>query len=183
MRKEMLTVTFPIPGLTEIQQETIITKLAEGGLENLFKLMPRAARRLTVNRQEHHAAEEIVPSWSLAVGDKLRVLPGEAIPADGTIIQGSTAVNQVVITGETSLVDKQAGDKVLSGTVNQGGAFTMRAEKTGEDSTVQRLIRLVQKVGFQKSHASYSGMLNSFFSHFFHAPKIMTTGKIFALRG
>ena len=75
--------------------------------------------------------ERVIPAEQVRVGDVLRVLPGESIPVDGVIVSGQTAINQAVMTGESLPVDKAAGDEVSSGTVNQFGAFTMRATKVG----------------------------------------------------
>jgi heavy metal translocating P-type ATPase len=83
--------------------------------------------------------------------DILRVLPGETVPVDGIILSGQTAVNQAVMTGESLPVDKTVGDEVSSGTVNQFGAFEMKATKVGEDSSIQRLIRLVQSADAGKA--------------------------------
>ncbi len=81
----------------------------------------------------------------------LRVLPGETIPVDGIILSGQTSVDQAVMTGESIPVDKGAGDSVSSGTVNQFGSFDMRATKVGDDSSIQRMIRLVQSVDAGKA--------------------------------
>ena len=85
------------------------------------------------------------------MGDRIRVLPGETIPVDGRILSGQTSVNQAVMTGESLPVDKSAGDEVSSGTVNQFGAFEMEAVKVGEDSSIQRMIRLVQSADAGKA--------------------------------
>ena len=87
----------------------------------------------------------------MAVGDVLRVLPGETVPVDGEILTGQTSINQAVMTGESLPVDKGPGDEVSSGTVNQFGAFEMRATKVGEDSSIQRMIRLVQSADAGKA--------------------------------
>ena len=81
----------------------------------------------------------------------LRVLPGEGIPVDGVIVSGQTSINQAVMTGESLPVDKTVGDEVSSGTVNQFGAFEMKATKVGEDSSIQRMIRLVQSADAGKA--------------------------------
>ena len=73
----------------------------------------------------------MIPAQQVQVGDLLRVLPGETIPVDGEIVAGQTSVNQAVMTGESLPVDKTVGDEVSSGTVNQFGAFEMRATKVG----------------------------------------------------
>ena len=81
----------------------------------------------------------------------LRVLPGEAVPVDGVIIGGQTSIDQAVMTGESLPVDKAEGDEVASGTVNQFGAFDMRATRWGEDSSIQRMVRLVQSADAGKA--------------------------------
>ena len=96
-------------------------------------------------------AETIIPAKDVKVGDRIRVLPGESIPVDGVILSGQTSVNQAVMTGESLPVDKQPGDSVSSGTVNQFGAFEMQATKVGEDSSIQRMIRLVQSADAGKA--------------------------------
>ena len=111
----------------------------------LVHLTPQKARLITPEN------EQIVPAEAVKVGDLLRVLPGETIPVDGVIISGHTSVNQAVMTGESLPVDKEPGDEVSSGTVNQFGAFDMRAAKVGEDSSIQRMIRLVQSADAGKA--------------------------------
>lgn len=93
----------------------------------------------------------IVPAEQVSVGDTLRVLPGETVPVDGVILSGQTSVNQAVMTGESLPVDKTVGDEVSSGTVNQFGAFEMKATKVGEDSSIQRMIKLVQSADAGKA--------------------------------
>ena len=87
----------------------------------------------------------------MKVGDIFRVLPGETVPVDGVITSGQTSVNQAVMTGESLPVDKTVGEEVSSGTVNQFGAFEMKASKVGEDSSIQRMIRLVQSADAGKA--------------------------------
>lgn len=96
-------------------------------------------------------SEKIIPAEKVQVGDILRVLPGETIAVDGVIISGETSVNQAVMTGESLPVDKTVDDDVSSGTVNQFGAFEMRASKVGEDSSIQRMIKLVQSADAGKA--------------------------------
>ena len=79
------------------------------------------------------------------------MLPGETIPVDGVIVSGQTSINQAVMTGESLPVDKAKGDEVSSGTVNQFGAFEMKATKVGEDSSIQKMIRLVQSADAGKA--------------------------------
>ena len=88
---------------------------------------------------------------TVQIGDRIRVLPGESVPVDGVILSGQTSIDQAVMTGESLPVDKTAGDTVSSGTVNQFGAFEMEATKVGEDSSIQRMIRLVQSADAGKA--------------------------------
>lgn len=125
--------------------EEITVARARAGIEKLVHLTPQTAR---VIRGEQ---EEILPAEKVAVGDILRVLPGETVPVDGVILSGQTSVNQAVMTGESLPVDKTVGDEVSSGTMNQFGAFEMRAAKVGEDSSIQRMIRLVQSADAGKA--------------------------------
>ena len=125
--------------------EELTVARARAGIERLVRLTPRTARRL------REGAEEIIPAEAVAVGDILRVLPGETVPVDGVIRTGQTSINQAVMTGEPLPVDKGPGDEVSSGTVNQFGAFEMEAAKVGADSSVQRMIRLVQSADAGKA--------------------------------
>ena len=125
--------------------EDLTVAKARAGIEKLVRLTPRTARRLT------DSGEEVVPAEQVQVGDRLRVLPGETVPVDGIIRAGQTSIDQSVMTGESLPVDKAVGDEVSSGTVNQFGAFDMEATKVGEDSAIQRMIRLVQSADAGKA--------------------------------
>ncbi len=125
--------------------EDVTVARARAGIEKLVHLTPQTARLLLPD------GENIVPAEQVRVGDRLRVLPGESIPVDGVITSGQTSINQAVMTGESLPVDKTVGDEVSSGTVNQYGAFEMRATKVGEDSSIQRMIRLVQSADAGKA--------------------------------
>ena len=125
--------------------EDLTVAKARAGIEKLVHLSPQTARVL---RGE---GEEILPAEQVQVGDVLRVLPGETVPVDGVILSGQTSVNQAVMTGESLPVDKSQGDEVSSGTLNQFGAFEMRASRVGEDSSIQRMIRLVQSADAGKA--------------------------------
>ena len=129
-----------------------------GLLEELTVARARAGIEKLVHIRAYQAAgvitggkETAVPAEAVKVGDLLRVLPGETIPVDGEIVSGQTSVNQAVMTGESLPVDKGVGDEVSSGTVNQFGAFEMKATKVGEDSSIQRMIRLVQSADADKA--------------------------------
>ena len=125
--------------------EDLTVAKARAGIEKLVHLTPRTARRIFDGK------EEVIPAEQVQAGDVLRVLPGETIPVDGIILSGQTSVDQAVMTGESIPVDKGAGDSVSSGTVNQFGSFDMRATKVGDDSSIQRMIRLVQSVDAGKA--------------------------------
>lgn len=125
--------------------EDLTVAKARAGIEKLVHLTPQTAR-IILNK-----TEKIIPSEDVKIGDIIRVLPGEVIPVDGVIISGQTSVNQAVMTGESLPVDKTEGDNVSSGTVNQFGAFEMRAEKVGSDSSIQRMIKLVQSADAGKA--------------------------------
>ena len=125
--------------------EEYTVKKARDGIEKLVHLTPRTARRL------EGSMETIIPAAEVLKGDLLRVLPGETVPADGVIKSGRTSVNQAVMTGESLPADKGPGDEVSSGTVNQFGSFDMEAARVGEDSSIQRMIRLVQSADAGKA--------------------------------
>ncbi|MCH1982689.1 cation-translocating P-type ATPase [Ruminococcus sp. OA3] len=125
--------------------EDLTVARARAGIEKLVHLTPRTARRILGTQ------EIIIPAEEVQAGDILRVLPGETIPVDGVIKAGQTSVNQAIMTGESLPVDKAAGDEVASGTVNQFGSFDMEATKAEEDSSIQRMIRLVQSADAGKA--------------------------------
>lgn len=125
--------------------EDITVAKARAGIERLVNLTPQTAR-IVVNGQEQTIAAE-----NVAVGDICRVLPGETIPVDGVIFEGQTSIDESVMTGEPIPVDKIPGDEVRSGTVNQFGAFTMKATKVGKDSSLARMIALVQSADAGKA--------------------------------
>ena len=125
--------------------EELTVARARAGIEKLVHLTPLTARKI-LNGQEI-----ILPAKEVAVNDILRVLPGETIPVDGVILSGETSVNQAVMTGESLPVDKGPGDEVSSGTVNQFGSFDMKASRVGEDSSIWRMIRLVQSADAGKA--------------------------------
>ena len=125
--------------------EELTVANARAGIEKLVHLTPQTARVIRDGK------ETVIPAEQVQVGDRIRVLPGETVPVDGMILSGSTSINQAVMTGESLPVDKTVGDEVSSGTVNQFGAFEMEAQKVGEDSSIQRMIRLVQSADAGKA--------------------------------
>jgi heavy metal translocating P-type ATPase len=125
-------------------EERTVSK-ARAGIERLVRLTPTSARVIRDGKAE------IIPAERVRIGDVLRVLAGETVAVDGTILSGQTAIDQSVMTGEPLPVDKSAGDAVFSGTVNQFGTFDMTARKVGEDSSMQRMIRLVESADAGKA--------------------------------
>ena len=125
--------------------EELTVAKARAGIEKLVHLTPQTARVL------RNGKEELLPAEQVRIGDHIRVLPGESVPVDGVILSGQTSINQAVMTGESLPVDKTVGDTVSSGTVNQFGVFEMEATRVGEDSSIQRMIRLVQSADAGKA--------------------------------
>ena len=128
---------------TYLEERTVAK--ARAGIEKLVRLTPPTARVV------RDGEELIISAAEVRIGDTLRVLAGETIAVDGVITSGQTSVDQSVMTGESLPVDKGAGDEVQSGTVNQFGTFEMEARKVGEDSSLQRMIRLVESADAGKT--------------------------------
>ena len=108
-----------------------------GAIRALLKLAPKTARRLRDGVEEDVALSEV------AVGDRLRVRPGERVPTDGVVIEGESAVDESMLTGEPIPVTKRAGDRVAGATVNTSGSFVMRAERVGADTLLAQIVRMV----------------------------------------
>ena len=119
--------------------EEATTNRAKKGLKKLIALAPTQGRRI------RDGEEEMIPAEEIRKGDVLRILAGETIPVDGKILAGETSVDQSVMTGESLPVDKAVGDEVFCGTINRFGAIDITATKVGEDSSLQKLIRMVQE--------------------------------------
>ncbi|MFW6448202.1 MAG: heavy metal translocating P-type ATPase [Halobacteriota archaeon] len=119
---------------------------ASGALDELAKLMPDTAERLT----EGEGTEE-VPVSALAEGDVVLVRPGASIPADGAVVEGESSVDESMITGESRPADKAVGDDVVAGTVNQDGSLRVEVTKTGEETALAGIMRLVEEAQRSKS--------------------------------
>ncbi|MDR1608862.1 MAG: cation-translocating P-type ATPase [Deltaproteobacteria bacterium] len=133
-----------IMSLGSLLEERTLRKAKEG-ISRLVALSPDEAR---VRRGD---VEMMIPAQEVKVADVVRVLPGEIIPVDGVIIFGQTAVDQSLMTGESLPVDKMVGDEIYSGTLNQLGTIDFKATKVGEDSSIQRMIRLVEAADAAKT--------------------------------
>ena len=120
---------------------------AQGALKELAKLVPDTAERLVGERTE------TVDVAQLRVDDIVLVRPGASIPADGVVIEGSTSVNEAMITGESRPVDKKADDKVIAGTVNGSGSLRVRVAGTGETTALAGIMRLVSLAQSSRSRA------------------------------
>jgi Cu+-exporting ATPase len=117
-----------------------------GAIRALLDLTPKTARRL-----RDDGSDEEVPLEAIAVGDRLRVRPGEKIPVDGVVLDGRSTIDESMVTGESMPVTKSADDGVVAGTINQSGAFIMRATKVGRDTLLARIVQMVAQA--QRSRA------------------------------
>jgi Cu+-exporting ATPase len=117
-----------------------------GAIRALLDLSPKMARRIRPD-----GADEDVALDQVMVGDRLRVRPGEGVPVDGEIIEGRSAVDESMVTGESMPVSKGVGDQVIGGTMNQSGGFVMRAGKVGRDTLLARIVQMVAQA--QRSRA------------------------------
>jgi len=117
-----------------------------GAIKALLNLAPKTARRLAADGHEEEVALDLI-----ALGDRLRVRPGEKVPVDGTIEEGRSAIDESMVTGESMPVAKEAGDSVIGGTLNQSGALVIRAEHIGRDTVLARIVQMVAEA--QRSRA------------------------------
>ena len=113
---------------------------AKKGLKNLIDLTPQTARRVSDD-----GSETIVPIEEVSLQDRLRILPGEVVPVDGEIVEGTSSIDQSIMTGESLPIDKSIGDDVYCGTMNLYGAIDISATSLGENSSLQKLIDLVKE--------------------------------------
>jgi Cu+-exporting ATPase len=128
----------------------------------LLGLWPKTARRLHDN-----GSEEDIPFDTVRSGDLLRVRPGEKVPVDGTVIDGSTLVDESMITGEPIPVEKRAGDRVIGATVNSTGSIIMKAEKVGADTLLSRIVQMVSEA--QRSRAPVQRLVDVVAGYFVQA--------------
>jgi heavy metal translocating P-type ATPase len=118
---------------------------AKKGIKNLISLVPEQGRVIA------GGSEKMMPIEQVNKDDILRILPGEAVPVDGEILSGNTSIDQSIITGESLPIDKTVGDSVFCGTINRFGSIDIKATKVGADSSLQKLIRLVQEAENNKA--------------------------------
>src|ERR1700677_3438610 len=117
-----------------------------GAIRALLDLAPKTARIVHAE-----GADEEVALEDVRIGDRLRIRPGESVPTDGQVLEGTGAVDESMLTGESMPVGKSAGDKVIGGTLNQNGAFVMRAHKIGRDTVLAQIVQMVAQA--QRSRA------------------------------
>lgn len=122
-----------------------------GAIKALLELAPRTARRVKDDGDDEEVSIDV-----LQVGDRLRVRPGERVPVDGSVAEGSSSIDESMVTGEPVPVEKQAGDKVVGGTLNGRGSFVMAAEKVGRDTMLSRIVDMVADA--QRSRAPIQGL-------------------------
>ncbi len=144
-----------------------------GAIRALLGLAPKAARLV-----RDDGSEEDVPLEQVQVDQRLRVRPGEKVPVDGTILEGTSAVDESMMTGESMPVEKHAGDRVIGGTVNGTGGFIMRAERIGRDTLLAQIVQMVSEA--QRSRAPIQRLADLVASWF--VPAVMgTAGVTFVL--
>jgi Cu+-exporting ATPase len=109
-----------------------------GAIKALLQLAPKTARRIGEDGADHEVEID-----ALAVGDHLRVRPGEKVPVDGIILEGRSSLDESLVTGESMPVTKEPGSKVIAGTLNQSGGLVMRADKVGRDTLLSQIVKMV----------------------------------------
>ena len=125
----------------------------------LLGLAPKQARRVNDDGREEDVSLDAV-----RVGDRLRVRPGEKVPVDGTVVQGSSSVDESMVTGEPMPVEKHEGDNVIGATINANGSFVMRAERVGAETLLSQIVRMVGEA--QRSRAPVQRLADTVSSYF-----------------
>jgi len=138
-------------------------------IKGLLKLAPKTARRV-----REDGSEEDVPLDQVKRGDRLRVRPGEKIPVDGVVIEGSSAVNESMVTGEPIPVVKRPGDRVIGATLNTSGTFVMQAERVGAETLLSQIVRMVSEA--QRSRAPIQKLADRVSAYF--VPAVMAIAVI-----
>ena len=130
-----------------------------GAIRALLKLAPKTAHRLKQGSDDEEVALDLVQA-----GDRLRVKPGDAVPVDGEVLEGNSAVDESMVTGESMPAAKQSGDTLIGGTVNGTGSLVMRADKLGADSMLARIVTMVSEA--QRSRAPIQRMADTVSGYF-----------------
>jgi Cu+-exporting ATPase len=153
-------------------------RATSGAIRALLGLAPRIARRLAEDGSEHE-----VPLDRVVPGDRLRVRPGEKVPVDGVVLDGTSAVDESMVTGEPLPVEKVAGARVIGGTVNGTGSFVMRAERVGAETLLAQIVRMVGEA--QRSRAPIQRLADVVSSYFVPAVVVsaIATFAVWAIAG
>lgn len=130
-----------------------------GAIRALLKLAPKTARRLKADGQDEEVALELIQ-----VGDRLRVRPGDGVPVDGEVLEGTGAVDESMVTGESMPTAKKSGDQLIGGTVNGTGSLIMRADKIGVDTMLARIVAMVSEA--QRSRAPIQALADKVSGYF-----------------
>jgi Cu+-exporting ATPase len=130
-----------------------------GAIRGLLNLAPKQAHWITAD-----GGEQDVPLEQIAVGDNVRVRPGESVPVDGVIREGASALDESMVTGESLPVEKSLGDRVTGGTLNTSGSFVMRAERVGSETTLAQIVKLVSEA--QRSRAPMQRLVDRVAGYF-----------------
>lgn len=130
-------------------------------IRSLLDLSPKMARRVRIPGA---GEDEEIPLEQVNRGDKLRVRPGERVPVDGVVVEGASAVDESMVTGESIPVEKSSGAQVIGGTVNQTGSFVMQAERLGSETLLAQIVRMVAEA--QRSRAPIQSLADQVSSYF-----------------
>lgn len=125
--------------------EEITVSTTEVRIEKLVELQPTMARKL------NNEKEEMIDALEVKIGDIIKILPGETVPADGLVIKGNSSIDQAILTGESIPVDKTIDDEVYAGTINNHGTIIIKVTTNGEDNSLQKLIKLIEDVNTDDS--------------------------------
>jgi Cu+-exporting ATPase len=140
-----------------------------GAIQALLGLAPKTARRLASDGSEADVALS-----EIAIGDRLRVRPGEKVPVDGLVVEGRSAVDESMVTGEPIPVEKAAGAKVVGGTMNGTGSFVVQAERIGADTLLAQIVKMVSEA--QRTRAPIQRLADTVASYF--VPAVLTAAVI-----
>ena len=144
-----------------------------GAIRALLDLAPAMARKL-----DDQGGEADVPLDQVKVGDRLRVRPGDKVPLDGEVLEGSSHVDESMVTGEPLAVGKKSGDHVIGGSINQQGSFLMRADKVGKDTMLSQIVQMVASA--QRSRAPIQGVADKVAGYFVPAVIVIALIAFFA---
>jgi Cu+-exporting ATPase len=144
-----------------------------GAIRALLNLAPKTARRIRAD-----GGDDDVPLEAVQVGDRLRVRPGDSVPVDGVVLEGRSAIDESMVTGESMPVEKAPGGKLIGGTINGTGSFVMRAEKVGSDTMLARIVQMVAEA--QRSRAPIQRLADTVSAWFVPAVIVVAVASLIA---